>query len=206
MTAKIGAAEVEGWVTRDEPSGRWAEVDADRKIRPRSVRVGRLEAQATPADGGDERGVTGVIPQLAAYPTQMHVDGLRRGPEVGVPHLAHQLVAGHDLTRARDQRVNKIEFFARQRDLAGAAPHAAIHGIEFDVLDCVHGDNRRKIAAISWRNEQTRGTFWPHMAANNRFQPRVRTVTGSITPKPRTGRAGIRRNENRSTGSRSAVA
>src|SRR4249919_312341 len=58
-----------------------------------------LEAQPVAAQGGDQVRAARVVAELAAYPAQVDVDGLRRGPERGVPDRHHQLVPGDDLAR-----------------------------------------------------------------------------------------------------------
>src|ERR1041384_2906402 len=72
-----------------------ARVGASTPETLRGVVLG-LEPQSLAADGGDQAWVPAVVAELAAYPAEVDVDGLRRGPERRVPHLAHQLVAAHD--------------------------------------------------------------------------------------------------------------
>src|SRR5687768_16300068 len=70
---------------------------------------GRLEAEPAAAVGGDERGLARVVPELAAQPPQVHVDGLRVGVERRLPHVGHQLAAGDDVARARHEGVQELE-------------------------------------------------------------------------------------------------
>ena len=97
-----------------------------------------LESQTGAADGCDQSGASGVVAQLAADPAKVHVDGLRRGPVLGVPDLAHQLSAGHDLTGSDHQAVQQIELLSRQQYLDAATPDSAANGIEPHVLHLKH--------------------------------------------------------------------
>ena len=81
----------------------------------------------------------GVVAELAADPPEVDVDGLRGGPERGVPDLPHQLLARDDLPGPRDQRVHQVELLAGEDDLVVAAPDAPVDGIESHVL---HRDTR----------------------------------------------------------------
>ena len=56
----------------------------------------------------------------------------------GVPHVAHQLVTGHDVAGPRDQRVDQVELLAGQHDLPATSPRSAGLGIELDVLHLEH--------------------------------------------------------------------
>src|SRR5689334_25291624 len=90
----------------------------------RSERRGRagLEPQPLAADGRDEGRGAGVVSELAPDPAQVHVDRLRGGPEVRLPHVAHELRAGDDLPRPADEGVEEVELLAGQVDLALGAP------------------------------------------------------------------------------------
>ena len=80
----------------------------------RSGQLAGLEPQALPTDRGDQGGVARVVAELAAYPAEVHVDRLRRGPERRVPDLTHQLVARDDLAGVGHQRVHEVELLARE--------------------------------------------------------------------------------------------
>src|SRR4051794_22858454 len=57
-----------------------------------------LEPEPVAAHRGDQAGLAGVVAELAADPAEVHVDGLGRRPEGGVPDREHQVVARHDRT------------------------------------------------------------------------------------------------------------
>src|SRR6201999_95299 len=97
-----------------------------------------LEPQSLPADRGDQPRVPAVVTELAAYPAEVDVDGLRRGPEGRVPHVAHQLVAGDDRACALHQHQHQVELLAGQDDLLGPTPRTTRVGIEPDVLHLDH--------------------------------------------------------------------
>src|SRR5689334_15913863 len=99
---------------------------------------GRLEAETLPAHRGDQRGVAGVVAELAAHPPEVDVDGLRGGPERRVPDVAHQLVPGHHRPRPGDQRADQVELLAGQLDLPTVPPRASTRRVEPHVLHLEH--------------------------------------------------------------------
>ena len=97
-----------------------------------------LEAQALTSNRRDQGRVPGVVTELAAYPAEVHVDGLRRRPERRAPDVAHQLVTGDDLAGARYQGAQEVELLARQDHLGVPHPGASARRIEPDVLHLDH--------------------------------------------------------------------
>src|SRR4029079_11559402 len=148
-----------------------------------------LEPEAATPDGADQHRPAGVVAELAAYPAEVHVDGLRRRPEARAPDVAHQLVAAHDVARTGGQGVEQVVLLAGQHDLPVGAPHPAGRGVDANGLDLEHGQTVGRMAA---RRSKT-GKLAPLARSGEPVQRRAqwrRTATGSTSPNPRTGRAG----------------
>jgi hypothetical protein len=88
-----------------------------------------------------------VVAELTADPAEVHVDGLRRRPEACAPHVAHQLVATHDVARAGGQGMEQVVLLAGQHDLPLGAPHPAGRWVDANVLDLEHGQTVGRMAA-----------------------------------------------------------
>src|SRR3954451_12545560 len=139
-TATVGAAGSPG-LTRRSVVARGTGSDRGRLGRAHGVGVaGRLGLEPEPvtAHGGDQVGLAGVVAELAADPSEVHVDGLRRGPEGGVPDRVHQLVTGHDSAGPLHEKMQQVELLAREDDLAFISPHPAGSRVHGDVLDLEH--------------------------------------------------------------------
>src|SRR5215469_1995570 len=96
--------------------------------------VTALEPEADPPDRGDEARAVRVVPQLAAQPGHVHVQGLRRPPPLAVPHLAHDLLTGDHLPGLGHQQREQIELLGGEVDLGLAQPGPPRIGVDPDAL------------------------------------------------------------------------
>src|SRR3954454_19914690 len=166
-TATVGAAGSPG-LTRRSVVARGPRSDRGRLGRAYGVGVARrlgLEPEAVATDRGDQAGLARVVAELAADPAEVHVDGLRRRPEGGVPDRVHQLVTGHDSAGPLHEEMQQVELLAREDDLAFISPHPAGSRVHGDVLDLEHA---LKI-----------GTGGPFPPGNGSTRPRGTVKSGS---------------------------
>src|ERR1700744_40338 len=87
--------------------------------------VTALEPEPDPAHGRDEAGAVRVVAELAAEPGDVHVQGLGRGPPLGVPDLAHDLLAGDHLAGVPEQDPEQIELLGGELQLGVPVPGPA---------------------------------------------------------------------------------
>src|SRR5580658_1356463 len=95
-----------------------ASVETSRRrctVQPPSwLSVTTLKPESDPADRGDEARVVRVVPEFAAQPRDMHIEGLRGPPPFAVPDLPHDLLAGDHLARLGQQQREQVELLGGQ--------------------------------------------------------------------------------------------
>src|SRR5580704_9624605 len=84
--------------------------------------VAAFKAEPDAADRGDVPGAVRVVAELAAQPGNVHVERLGRRPPLGVPDLAHDLLAGDHLARLAQQDPQQVEFLGGQVELDLTVP------------------------------------------------------------------------------------
>src|SRR5271166_941059 len=97
--------------------------------------VAALEPEADTADRGNELGIVRVVPQLAAQPRHVHVEGLGRAPPFGVPDLPHYLLAGDHLACLGHHQGQQVELLRGQLDFSITEPGPPSVGVDPDALD-----------------------------------------------------------------------
>src|SRR6201995_5736452 len=111
-------------------------VSRRRRCMPQSPpSVAALEPEADPAHGGDVAGAVGVVAELAAEPGDVHVQGLGRRPPLGVPDLAHDLLAGDHLAGVPEQDPEQVELLGGELQLRVPVPGPAGVGVDADAHD-----------------------------------------------------------------------
>src|SRR4051794_25161370 len=92
--------------------------------------VAALEPESDSAYGRDVARASRVVSQFAPEPGDVHVEGLRGTPPVGVPHLAHDLLTGDDLAGVAYEDAKQVELLGRELQLLVAHPGAPGFGVD----------------------------------------------------------------------------
>src|SRR5262244_1141634 len=97
---------------------------ASRNVDDLSVLARSTETEPHSAHRMDE-GVASPAIHLASQAADVHVDDVRHGVKMQIPHVLQQQRARHDLAGVTNEICKQLELFRQQVDLAALSAHAA---------------------------------------------------------------------------------